>query len=156
MFIFEMIIMGAIKTIKRLASDILGVGKKRVKVKNITSDDEKKQLSEAITRENVRDLIKDKILIKKDVKGVKKKKRKKKRTPGNRKGKKYSIVSEKERWMERVRAQRKYLRELLNDGSLDQKDKRKIYLRIKGGSFRSKHTLYLYLEDNKLLLKKKK
>ncbi len=143
--------MGAIKTIKRLAADILDVGRNRVRIKTPLSENEQKQIDESITRLNVKDLITDKLVTIIDVKGRKKKEKKKRKTRGKRKGKKYATISEKTRWMERVRAQRKYLLKLLEDGTLEKSNKRKIYLKIKGGSFRSKQAMYAYLKDNKLV-----
>lgn len=144
--------MGAINTIKRLAADILKVGRKRIRIKKSLDEGERKQLSEAITRANVKDLIKDKIVTAKDAKG-RKKKEKRRTTRGKRRGKQHSKISEKEKWMRKVRAQRKYLKKLLEEKKIEQEDKRMIYLKIKGGSFRSKQAMYAYLEDNKLIKK---
>ncbi|MDD5022826.1 MAG: 50S ribosomal protein L19e [Candidatus ainarchaeum sp.] len=146
--------MGEIKTIKRLAADILNAGVNRVRIKNNLNENEKKQLDESITRANVRDLIKDKIVFLKEMKGKKSKKEKKnKKTTGKRRGKKYSIVTKKERWMEKVRAQRKYLKQLITEGRLDKENKRIVYLKIKGNSFRSKQAMHAYLEENKMIRK---
>lgn len=145
--------MGGIKTIKRLAASILKVGVNRVRIKNSLNESEKKQLDEAITKVNIRDLIKDKVIFAIEKKGRKKKQKKKRRTTGKKRGKLHSKISEKERWMERVRAQRKYLKKLITEKKVDSDDKRNIYLKIKGGSFRSKQAMHTYLKDNKLLKK---
>ncbi len=142
------------KTVKRLAADILNAGVNRVRIKTNLDENQKKQLEEAITRLNVKDLIKDKIVYCIPKKGkLKKKGKSKSKSRGTRRGKKYSIISEKERWMEKVRAQRKYLRELVEQKKIDGSNKRSVYLKIKGGSFRNKQALLIYLKDNKLLLK---
>ncbi|MFA5049705.1 MAG: 50S ribosomal protein L19e [Candidatus Micrarchaeia archaeon] len=145
--------MVSIQTVKRLAADILKAGVNRVRIKTSLDENQKKQLEEAITRLNVRDLIKDKIVYCIPKKGRLKKEKRKSKSRGTRRGKKYSIVSEKERWMEKVRAQRKYLRELVMQKKIEPKNKRMIYLKIKGGSFRNKQAIFVYLKDNKLLLK---
>ncbi|MBN2478196.1 hypothetical protein JXB01_02790 [Candidatus Micrarchaeota archaeon] len=143
--------MTSLDTIKRLASDILGVGVKRVKFKKELSEDERRQVEESITRQNVRDLIQDKIITAKREKGRVSKPKKKKTTKGRRKGKKHSKLSQKEKWMERVRAQRKYLAKLVADGKLERGNRKDIYLKIKGGQFRSISALNTYLKDNKLV-----
>ena len=63
--------MGAIKTIKRLAADILKIGRNKIRIKNDLNETEKKLLDEAITRGNVKDLLKDKVVIAKEKKGRK-------------------------------------------------------------------------------------
>ena len=145
--------MGAIKTIKRLAADILKIGVNRVRIKNDLNETEKKLVDESITRLNVKDLIRDNVVTVIEKKGRKRKGKetKKKKTRGKKKGKKYAKVGKKERWMSRIRAQRKYLKQLITEGKLKKEDKRMVYLKMKGGIFKSKNTMYSYLKDNKLL-----
>lgn len=148
--------MSTLTTIKRLAADILDVGRNRVRIRTELSEGEQKQLMEAITRGNVRDLIKDKIIYAKEKKGKLKKKRDRKRTTGRKRGKVNAIISGKEKWMSRVRALRRYLNLLISGGELGKEHRRSIYLKIKGNSFRNKGAMYAYLKDNKLLSEKAK
>lgn len=141
-----------IKTIKRLASDILNAGESRVKVKDI------KKTETALTRDDVRSLIKKGVIYVIQKKGVsrargklkeKKKGERRRRGIGSRKGKKYSKIPRKEIWMSKVRAQRALLRELAETGKL--LESRRIYKMIKGGNFKSKEALLTYLKKNELL-----
>ena len=136
---------------KRLAADLLKCGIHRVRI-----DPEKlEEVSEAITREDIRRLIKDGVIYKEQKKGVSRARvrarKRKKRGPGSRKGKKYSRISRKEQWMMRVRAQRKKLRELRDRGLITKTIYRKIYRMVKAGSFKSVAAMMEYLEQNKLI-----
>jgi large subunit ribosomal protein L19e len=137
-------------TIKRLAADILKVGKNRVRIK---MEDYSKAM-EALTREDVRGLIADGTVYKERYVGPRSKPPRKNKGTGKRKGKKYSRKSAKETWMEKLRAQRKYLEEMLENGEVSGENKRKVYLKIKGGSFRGKKALRTYLEEHGMLNEK--
>lgn len=58
--------------------------------------------------------------------------------PGSRKGKKTAKISRKERWMQRVRAQRKLAKKLKEREEITPSQYRHLYSLIGGGSFRSK------------------
>ena len=136
---------------KRLAADLLKCGIHRVKL-----DPEKlEEISEAITREEIRQLIKDGAIEKKQKKGVSRARvrarKRKKRGVGSRKGGKYSRLSRKEQWMRRVRAQRKRLRELRDRGLVTKTVYRRIYRMVKAGAFKSVAAMMEYLEQNKLI-----
>ena len=82
--------MANLKTQKRLAAEILGVGIHRVKF----MPDRLDEIKEAITRKDIEELIKDKAIVKKPVKGYKRragrkrqerKRKGRKRGPGKRK-----------------------------------------------------------------------
>jgi len=142
-------------TQKRLAAGILKVGKARV-----WFDDQRlEEIKEAITREDMRGLIKGKAIQKKPLVGVSRaraRKRKLQRSkgrqagPGSRKGKKGARLSSKKRWMMKVRAQRGLLKTLKEKDLLNQGIYRKIYLKVKGGFFRSRRHILLYLKDHNL------
>ena len=141
----------AVNTVKRLASDIMDVGMNRVKFKE--GKDSLTRIKEALTRMDVQGLIKDGVVYKVPKKGRRKVQKRKKRGKGSRKGK--SIIPDKEKWMTRVRAQRKYLRELVDSGALDKENKRTVYRRIKSGLFRSKKAMFTYLKDAGLIHEEK-
>ncbi len=134
--------------IKRLAADILGIGRNKVKV-----DPEKMEDAEqALTRADVKELLASgAITVKQRVGHTKTKKKAKKRRAGSRKGKKYSRKPRKEQWMEKVRAQRKLLKQLIEEGKVDKKYQRKIYMKIKGGSFKGKKAMLTFLKENNML-----
>lgn len=69
---------------------------------------------------------------------------------GSRKGKKTARLGRKDAWIDRVRLQRAFLQSLRSGGYLDNTSFRNIYQKIKGGFFRSRRHLKLYLEENKL------
>ncbi len=140
--------------IKRLASRILKVGKSRI----YFDKDHLKEISEAITAKDVRRLIKQgyiKVRPAKKNLSIRSKLRKRRRGPGKIKGAKYSRLSKKERWMIKIRAQRKFLRELRDKGIIDKKLYRELYRKSKAGMFRSKAHLKIYLEKLGVDLKKK-
>ena len=133
-------------TVKRLAADILNVGVNRIRIKQ----DEYARAMEALTREDVRGLIDDGAVYSIRYVGPRSKPPRKHKGPGKRRGKKFSRKGEKEGWMERIRAQRKYLTELIKSEEVPAEYKRKVYLKIKGGSFRGKKALLTYLKENKM------
>ena len=134
-------------TVKRLAASILKVGENRVRIK----PDEVNRAIDALTREDVRGLIEEGVLYALPYVGPRTKPRRTKKGRGRRRGTKYSRKGAKEGWMEKVRSQRKYLTELLASGDLTPKFKREVYLKIKGGVFKGKNALRIYLVDNGML-----
>ncbi len=133
-------------TVKRLAADILKVGVTRIRIK----EEDYTRVMEALTREDVRGLIDDGAVYSIRYVGPRTKPPRKRKGPGKRKGKKFSRKGEKEGWMERIRAQRTYLNLLLKSGEVPAQYKRKVYLKIKGGSFKGKKALVNYLKENEM------
>ncbi len=152
--------MSDIKSIKRIASRLLKCGITKVWIDPERINEAKK----AITREDVRKLIKQGIVkkIKEDKEKnpeakykAMQKKRGRRRGPGSRKGAKKAREGKKKKWMLKIRAQRKLLRTLRDKGVIDTSTYRKVYRLSKGGMFRSKKHLLTYLEENELLREKK-
>ena len=132
---------------RRMAAAILKCGEGRVWIDPSLSP----KIKSAITRVDVRRLIR-KGMIKKKKAIIQKTKRKTRRQrDGSRKGKRGAREGKKTDWLKVVRPQRRVLKELKTAGKLTEKSYRKTYLRIKGGSFRSKAHLMLFLKDKKLL-----
>lgn len=134
---------------KILASKVKKVGKDRVKIVN------KEEVEKVITREDVRKLIHKgaiKILPKRGTSRGRarvlheKKKKGKRRGKGSRKGKKGARTNRKRVWINLIRKQRKFLRYLKENNLIDNKTYRDLYLKAKGGAFRSLAHLKLYLE----------
>ena len=141
---------------KRLAADILDVGKKRVWL----DPERMNEISTAITRSDVRSLIEDGAIEAKPKKSISRSRARKKQKqrskgrqsgPGSRKGSKGGRKSDKEEWMSKVRALRERLRELRDEGVLDSSTYRELYKRVKGGAFRSKSHLENYLKDRGIM-----
>ena len=146
--------MSDLKAQKRLAADELDVGKNRVWF----DPEAQSEIADAITREDIRGLIDDGTI---DVKSEKRgnsrgraRERNRKRAyghrkgPGSRKGKKGAREGSKEKWQSRIRAQRKRLRELRDEGDLDRSDYRDLYGKANGGEFDSVADLQRYIDNN--------
>ena len=140
---------------KILAARILKTSPSKV----VFREDALAEIKEAITRSDLRGLIAvGKVGIRKTnqqsrgrarkVAAQKAKGRQKGR--GSKKGSATSIVSRKQKWMCKVRVQRKFLRLLREKGVLSATDYRVLYLKSKGGFFRNKRHIKLYIEENKL------
>ncbi|MFH1306454.1 MAG: 50S ribosomal protein L19e [Candidatus Micrarchaeota archaeon] len=149
------------KTIKRLAASILGIGECKIWL----SPTEGKKISEALTRDDVRTLIKDGVIKALPRRGVSRyrarlkeeaKRAGRRRGRGSRKGTKRARRNPKEFWMAKVRSQRKRLFSLVEKGELEKKDAKKVYLKIKGNSFKGKQQLVNYLKENNMLKETKK
>lgn len=117
-------------------------------------------IQKAITRSDMRGLIAmEKITVigknyhsRSRARAIRIQKRKgRQRGKGSHKGSKHSIVSRKEQWMARIRVQREFLHELRQKGLLEKKGYRQLYLLSKGGYFRNKRHIKLYLTEHHLL-----
>lgn len=155
---------------RRLASDLLKAGMHRVWI----NPDHLERVSGAITREDVRRLISKGVIAKapasgtsrgrirarvriiekkaKDDKGsevVKKVRIKRSRGEGSKKGAQHSVVGKKRVWINRIRPIRRYLKGLRAQG-LASGEYGKLYLLAKGGFFRNRSHLKLYMEKEGL------
>ncbi len=146
---------------KRLASEILGVGKDRVYIDYTKI----KEVAKALTRQDILVLIEQGIIRKKDVEGQsrywvnyrrKQKKKGRRRGYGSRKGSKNARFDKKRRWILTIRAIRRLLRKLKEEGKISSSTYRELYLKAKGGRFRSKRALLLYLEEAGILKESQK
>ena len=143
-----------LKTQKRMAAEILKCGVTRVRV---TAD---KSVEEALTREDIRGLIRSGLIKKVQKTGTgrsaaKKKLVQKKRgrryESGSRKGRKGSLTKSKDIWMRKVRPIRKMLRELRDSGRIRKSDYRRLFMMVKGGAFRNKKHMFFYLKERELI-----
>ncbi len=134
---------------KRLVSKYLNVGTSRVKV-----DPEKaKAIKDAITGEDLKALIKDGVFEKAGVGHSRgrarilalKKKAGRKRGQGTRRGLASARTNPKQLWLKKVRSQRVYLKKLLDENKVDKPKYRELYRKIKGGFFRSKAHIDVYI-----------
>ncbi|MEM4634205.1 MAG: 50S ribosomal protein L19e [Candidatus Anstonellaceae archaeon] len=146
----------AMDTVRRIASEILGVGKSKIKF----AKDALSKIDEALTREDVRVLINEGAIYSIKPRGVSRFRGREKHHQlkkgrrfgiGSRRGSIKSRQGKKENWMAKVRAQRKHLKELAKAGKLPKDALRKIYLMIKGNAFRGVKALDAYLKENKML-----
>lgn len=145
---------------KRLAGQIMKCSPKRVKF-----DTERLgEIKEAITKYDIYGLIKDSAITKSPVTAVSRGRARKRQIQrrkgrsrgfGNRKGKGKARTPKKEKWMNTVRLQREFLKELKDKKMLAGPVYRDLYSKSKGGFFRSKAHLKLFIEEYKLILRKK-
>ncbi len=136
---------------KRLSQRLLKSGKKRIKFNPEMLTD----IKEAITKADIRNLISGRVIIKEKKKGISRA-RIRKRHPGqgSRKGKKTARLKPKRVWMNKIRLQRSLIRELKEKGLIDKKTFRELYLKSKGGFFRSKAHMKLYIREKGLIIEK--
>ena len=138
---------------KRLAADVMDVGKNRVWFDPEAQD----EIAEAITREDVRALVRDGIIAAEDARGNSRgraRERDEKRAyghrtgPGTRKGKAGARQNSKQRWKDGIRAQRRRLRELRDAGEISRAAYRELYDKAGGGEFRSVRYLENYVDTH--------
>ena len=144
---------------KKLAAQILKSSQNRVKL----DGKELAKIKEAITKADIKSLIKQGLIKEKQIKGKgnfhsrKKKAQKRKgrqKGPGSRKGKATAREKPKEKWMKKIRAQRSLLKILKEKGHISEKDYRILYRKSKGGFFRNKRHIKMFIEEQGLVIKK--
>ena len=138
---------------KQLAADVLDVGKNR-----IWFDPESQgEIAEAITREDIRELVQEGVIQAEEARGNSRgraRKRDAKRAfghrkgPGTRKGKAGARKDRKTDYQNRIRAQRRTLRELRDDGTLSVSQYRQLYRMANGGEFDSVRRLRAYITEH--------
>jgi len=141
---------------RRMAAEILKCGIDRVWIDPAQLD----RVKMAMSKDDIRVLIKEGVIKKKQKKGISsarvkklKEQRKKgrRRGPGSRRGAAGARTPPKEKWMATIRALRKTLKQLRDTGKIDRKVYRKLYRMAKGGAFRSRSHLFLYMREHDLL-----
>jgi large subunit ribosomal protein L19e len=140
---------------RRLAAKIMKIGQNRVWIDPKRVDD----VDVAITREEIRKLIHEKIITSLPEKGVSRsraktvieqKRKGRHKGPGSKSGSPRAKITKKEVWMIRIRSQRKRLRELKARRIITESTYRKIYLVAGSGKFESMAELERYLKTNDL------
>ncbi|MEK6808857.1 MAG: 50S ribosomal protein L19e [Nanoarchaeota archaeon] len=144
-----------LKLQKKLAGVILKSSPKRIKLDTTRLDDIKK----AIRKIDIRALIDERAITKKPKKGISRGRAKhlakqvskgRRRGMGSRKGKANARFPEKLKWIYRIRAQREILKYLRDKKLLSTKVYRELYYKAKGGFFRSRRHLMLYITEHNL------
>ena len=143
---------------KRIAAEILDCGENRVYFDPYLVD----EIKMAITREDIRNLIKEGVIRKKYKKGIsnyRKKKdheRKKKGRGtglGKRKGKKGARTPKKRAWIKRIRPIRRELKKLRDRKLISKTNYRKLYKNAKGGMFHSVAHVNRYIDEKGLIIR---
>ncbi|WP_457613304.1 50S ribosomal protein L19e [Methanocaldococcus sp.] len=141
---------------RRMASELLKCGIERVWIDPEQLD----RVKMAMSKDDIRVLIKEGVIKKKQKKGISsarvkklKEQRKKgrRREPSSRRGAAGARTPPKEKWMSTIRALRKTLKQLRDEGKIDRTVYRKLYRMAKGGAFRSRGHLFLYMKEHELL-----
>ena len=144
---------------RRLAAQILKVGRNRVWINPERIDD----VEAAITREEVKRLIHEKIIISLPEKGVSRSRAKtvhekkrigRRKGAGSRTGSARAKISKKEAWMSKIRCLRRKLRELKASRVVTEQTYRKLYGMAGSGKFESVAEMERYLKANDLWRKR--
>ena len=147
-----------LKLQKRLAGEMMKCSEKRV----VFDTERLEDIKEAITKADIRRLILDKAIKEKPEKGISRfrarkialqKRKGKRKGQGSKKGKKTARVPKKEAWIKKIRIQREFLKEIRDKELITKNDYHSLYMKSKGGFFRSKRHIKLYIEENKLIKK---
>jgi len=127
---------------RRLASRIMKVGKNRVWINPQRIED----VESAITREEVRKLVHEKIIAATPIQGVSrgrakviqaKKRRGRRKGPGSKSGTPRAVITKKEAWMTKIRSLRRKLRELKANRTITESTYRELYMIAGSGRFAS-------------------
>ena len=146
---------------KRIAADILKCSTSRI----YFDTEHLEEIKEAITKQDMRELINANIVQKKQIKGISRaranknlvqKRKGRRQGPASRGGKRTARLPKKEAWMAKVRVQRRFLKELKDKEIITKQIYRDLYLKSKGGFFRSVRHIKFYLEDKGLTNDKQK
>ncbi|MGP6219831.1 50S ribosomal protein L19e [Caldiplasma sukawensis] len=145
-----------IDTAKRIAADEFKAGVTRVWIDTNSLN----SVTEAATREDVRQLIDTHVIQIKPKKGnskgryrqrLKQIKKGRRRGPGSIRGTKYARFPRKSRWIKTIRALRDELRLLKESGKITGETYRKYYRIIKSGNIKSRSQLRTQLIQNNLM-----
>ena len=139
---------------RRLAAEVMDIGVNRVRM----NPEAYKDISTALTREDIRKLIGEKKIGKREINGNSRGRTRKaneardyghRKGHGSRNGAKGARNPKKEQWMKKIRALRSLLKEKRDNNTIDVSTYRKLYRKAKGGEFRSRAHLNANIEQLK-------
>lgn len=150
-----------LKTQRRLAAQVMNCSPSKVRFE----ESKLVEIKEAITKVDIRTLINQGLITRKpDNTTSRSRARKlheqkvkgKRKGHGSRKGTANSRTPSKDAWLVKVRSQRSLLRDLKEKALVSRETFRNLYLKVKGGFFRNKRHIKLYLGERNLIEKKEK
>lgn len=137
---------------RKIAASVLNCGVNRV----VFDESQASRIKEAITKQDMRGLVKAGIVSavqKKGVSRVRARKRivqrrgGKQQGSGTRKGRATARLPSKDKWIAKVRAQRTLLKELRATEKISQEQFKELYAKVKGDFFRSRRHILLTIEE---------
>ena len=143
---------------RRLAAQVLKCGENRVKF----DPDKLSEIKEAITKADVRSLARNGSIFKTRVHNTSRfwrrkikiqKSHGKRKGFGSRKGKKTARQNPKRTWINKIRLQRNFIKSLRDKKSIESSAYHELYMKSKGGFFRSLRHLKLYTVERGLIKK---
>lgn len=144
--------MSDLKAQRRLAADVLDVGKNRIWFDPEAQGD----IASAITREEIRDLV-DEGHIRAEPKQGNSRSRARERDAkrayghrkgqGTRQGKASARHDDRQKWIDGIRAQRRELKRLRDDGTLTPQQYNELYNKASGGEFHSVRYMFNFIES---------
>lgn len=145
---------------RRLAAQILKCGANRVRFDPTRLDETK----EAITKRDIRSLVNSRAIFKKSVSNTsrfrarirkRQKSHGKQKGFGSRKGRKTARLKPKRSWINKIRSQRSFIRSLRDSDVITTPIYHELYMKSKGGFFRSLRHLKLYTRERGLIKNEK-
>ncbi len=140
-----------IRKIRKIASELLGVGETRVWIE----PEKTAEIAKCITKDDIRGKIREGAIKKRGAPYAsrsrararhKKKRLGRKRGFGKRKGGRKARSEQRTSWIRNVRAQRKKIKELREKGAIDQKKYSKLYKMVKGNYFKGKKYIEAFIK----------
>jgi large subunit ribosomal protein L19e len=144
---------------RRLAAEVMKVGQNRVKIDPNRTDD----VESAITREEIRKLVHEKVISTQPIQGVsrgrakaiqEKKRRGRRHGPGSKSGTPKATISKKDAWMIKIRSLRRRLRELKANRTITESNYRELYMIAGSGRFASIAEMERYAKSHDMWRKR--
>ncbi len=148
-----------LKTQKRIAAAVLNCSPKKV----VFDTERLADIKEAITKQDIKTLVSEGVITQarssehsRARTRIRAEQRSKgrQRGHGSRKGSAAARLPGKKKWMGKIRLQRDYLKQLRASQSISKKTYRDLYMKSKGGFFRSRRHIELYITEHGLWQKK--